>query len=129
MQTVVVAGGAGFIGSHLCKSLLDDNYKVICVDNLITGDEKNISPLFKNPNFQFIKQDVTTLSTFNFQLSTLNYIFHLASPASPNKKSPRSYINYPIETLLANSLGTYNLLEKARQIRCDQNPRSPSPET
>ena len=116
MQTVVVAGGAGFIGSHLCKSLLDDNYKVICVDNLITGDEKNISPLFKNPNFQFIKQDVTTLSTFNFQLSTLNYIFHLASPASPNKKSPRSYINYPIETLLANSLGTYNLLEKARQF-------------
>ncbi len=116
MQTVLVAGGAGFIGSHLCKSLLDDNYKVICVDNLITGDEKNISPLFKNPNFQFIKQDVTTLSTFNFQLSTLNYIFHLASPASPNKKSPRSYINYPIETLLANSLGTYNLLEKARQF-------------
>ena len=116
MQTVLVAGGAGFIGSHLCKSLLDDNYKVICVDNLITGDEKNISPLFKNPNFQFIKQDVTTLSAFNFQLSTLNYIFHLASPASPNKKSPRSYINYPIETLLANSLGTYNLLEKARQF-------------
>ena len=117
MQTVLVAGGAGFIGSHLCKNLLRDNYRVICIDNLITSDEKNISSFLKNPNFQFIKQDITAqLSTFNSQLSTLNYIFHLASPASPNQKSPRSYINYPIETLLANSLGSYNLLELARNL-------------
>lgn len=116
-KVVLVAGGAGFIGSHLCKSLLKDNYKVICVDNFITGDQKNISSLLTSPNFQFIKQDVTVqLSSLNSQLSTLNYIFHLASPASPNKKSARSYINHPIETLLANSLGTYNLLELARKL-------------
>lgn len=120
MQIVMVAGGAGFVGSSLCKSLLDDNYKVICVDNFITSDDKNISSLLKNPNFQFIKQDITEQisSRFDrdkFQISNLDYVFHLASPASPNKKSARSYINYPIETLLANSLGTYNLLELARQ--------------
>lgn len=116
MQTVLVAGGAGFIGFHLCKSLLADNYKVICVDNFLTSDEKNISPLSKNPNFQFIKQDVCKRLENLKDISSIDYIFHLASPASPNKKSPRSYMNYPIETLLVNSLGTYNLLEKARQF-------------
>ncbi|MDO8582975.1 MAG: SDR family oxidoreductase [bacterium] len=117
MQTVLVAGGAGFIGSHLCKSLLDDNYKVICVDNFITSDRKNIEGLLSNPNFQFIEQDIALdLSSFISHLSSLDYIFHLASPASPNKKSPRSYINFPIETLLANSMGSYNLLELSRKF-------------
>jgi nucleoside-diphosphate-sugar epimerase len=108
MQTVLVAGGAGFIGSHLCKKLLEKNYKVICVDNLLTGSEKNIEQLKNNPNFSFIKHDVTIPFPEN---PKADFIFHLASPASPNKKSPRSYINHPIETLLVNSLGTYNLLE------------------
>ncbi|MDO8657325.1 MAG: SDR family oxidoreductase [Candidatus Levybacteria bacterium] len=116
MRIVLVAGGAGFIGSHLCKELLDKEYEVICVDSLITGDKKNIENLLQNPNFKFIEFDITKdISTLNSQLSTLNYIFHLASPASPNAKSPRSYINYPIETLLVNSMGTYNLLEIARK--------------
>lgn len=116
-KRVLVAGGAGFIGSNLCKSLLDTNYKVICVDNFITSDEKNISSLLKNSNFKFIKHDITqTIQNSEFRIQNLDHIFHLASPASPNQKNPRSYINHPIETLLANSLGTYNLLEKARQF-------------
>ncbi|MCL6096430.1 MAG: SDR family oxidoreductase [Patescibacteria group bacterium] len=112
MQTVLVAGGAGFIGSHLCKKLLSENYKVICVDNLITGNKNNLNDILSNENFTFLEKDVTK----NFQEdSKLDFIFHLASPASPNKKSPRSYINHPLETLLVNSLGTYNLLELAKE--------------
>ncbi|MCL5435398.1 MAG: SDR family oxidoreductase [Patescibacteria group bacterium] len=112
MQTVLVAGGAGFIGSHLCKKLLSEKYKVICVDNLITGNKNNLNDILNNENFTFLEKDITK----NFQEdSKLDYIFHLASPASPNKKSPRSYINHPLETLLANSLGTYNLLELAKE--------------
>jgi nucleoside-diphosphate-sugar epimerase len=116
MQTVLVAGGAGFIGSHLCKSLLKNSYKVICVDNFITSDRNNLKNLLKNPEFIFVEFDVTKpLEKMNLKIQNIDYIFHLASPASPNKKSPRSYINFPIETLLANSLGTYNLLELARK--------------
>ncbi len=115
MQTVLVAGGAGFIGSHLCKELLDDKYKVIAIDNLITGDKKNIDVLLGNKNFSFIQRDISKDLNKGLGLAHINFIFHLASPASPNKKSPRSYINHPIETLLVNSVGTYNLLELARK--------------
>lgn len=110
MQSALVAGGAGFIGSHLCKRLLDE-YKVICIDNLITGDRKNIEPLLENSNFKFLKLDVSK----PLEIGTVDFVFHLASPASPNNKNPKSYINYPIETLLANSLGTYNLLEFSKK--------------
>ncbi|MEK7450527.1 MAG: UDP-glucuronic acid decarboxylase family protein [Patescibacteria group bacterium] len=115
MQTVLVAGGAGFIGSHLCKELLDDKYKVIAIDNLITGDRKNIDVLLGDKNFSFIQQDISKDLNKDLSLAHIDFIFHLASPASPNKKSPRSYINHPIETLLVNSVGTYNLLELARK--------------
>ncbi|HYM64880.1 MAG TPA: UDP-glucuronic acid decarboxylase family protein [Candidatus Sulfotelmatobacter sp.] len=111
MQTALVAGGAGFIGSHLCKNLLDKNFKVICVDSLITGDKKNIEKHLSNKNFVFLEKDITTSLEIDDEV---NYVFHLASPASPNKNSPRSYINYPIETLLANSQGTKNLLDLAK---------------
>ncbi|MCL5438425.1 MAG: SDR family oxidoreductase [Patescibacteria group bacterium] len=113
MQKVLIAGGAGFIGSHLCKSFLSDSLGVICVDSLITGDEKNIKPFITNPNFKFLRYDITQ-PLQDKELSELDYIFNLASPASPNKKSQRSYINYPIETLLANSDGTHYLLELAK---------------
>lgn len=112
MQIVLVAGGAGFIGSHLCKKLLSQNYKVICVDNLLTGDKNNLNEIKDNENFTFLEKDV--IKSFDID-SKLDYIFHLASPASPNKKSPRSYINHPLETLLVNSLGTYNLLEMSKK--------------
>jgi dTDP-glucose 4,6-dehydratase/UDP-glucuronate decarboxylase len=117
MHKALVAGGAGFIGSHLCKSLLEDGYKVVCVDNLITGDKKNIEALLVNAKFKFIEHDITKpVSSIKHKVSSIKYIFHLASPASPNKKSKRSYINYPVETLLANSAGTYNLLELSKKL-------------
>jgi nucleoside-diphosphate-sugar epimerase len=117
MQTILVAGGAGFIGTHLCKNLLNDNYKVICVDNFITGNKNNLKELLRNPKFSLLEQDIIQpIKSSKIGIQSLDYVFHLASPASPNKKSPRSYINHPIETLLANSEGTHNLLELARQF-------------
>lgn len=113
MQTALVAGGAGFIGTHLCEFLLKDGFRVICVDDLITGDKKNINKFLDNPEFKFVEHDI--VKPFNpDEFDNIDFIFHLASPASPNKKSPRSYINFPIETLTANSWGTKNLLDLAK---------------
>ena len=102
---IVVTGGAGFIGSHLCARLLEDGHSVLCVDNLLTGSEQNIEPLFKNSRFTFLEQDVT--QPFSFEAEA---IFHLASPASPV-----GYMEHPIETILVNSQGTYQMLEQARK--------------
>jgi nucleoside-diphosphate-sugar epimerase len=112
METVWVAGGAGFIGSHLCAELLSRNYAVVCLDNFITSSKQNIDPLLSNNNFTLCEQDICAITEVG-TLPTPNYIFHMASPASPNAKSPRSYIAYPIETLLVNSQGTHNLLSIA----------------
>lgn len=112
-KTALVAGGAGFIGSHLCKKLLQENLKVLCIDNFITGEKGNIADFSSNSNFTFIEKNVIKIDN-NFTKEKIDYIFHLASPASPNRKSPRSYINFPIETLLANSVGTFRLLELAK---------------
>lgn len=113
MSTYVIAGGAGFIGSHLCKRLLAEGKKVICIDNLITGSKDNIADILANSNFVFINHDViSALPKIDGKISG---IFHLASPASPNAKSPRSYINHPIETLMVNSLGTKRLLDLSRE--------------
>ncbi|MDP3998538.1 MAG: SDR family oxidoreductase, partial [bacterium] len=106
-------GGAGFIGSHLCERLLSLEHEVICVDNLITGSEKNIHELNANPKFDFLRHDVTQPLPEKIDAQV---IFHLASPASPNKNNPKSYINFPIETLLVNSLGTYQILELAKNL-------------
>ncbi|HKC04818.1 MAG TPA: UDP-glucuronic acid decarboxylase family protein [Patescibacteria group bacterium] len=108
MQKVLVTGGAGFIGSHLCDFLIAKDFKVICLDNLLTGSKKNIAQLLENPNFEFIEEDVS--QSLSSSLSDINYIFHLASPASPI-----DYQNYPEETLLANSMGTINMLELAKK--------------
>lgn len=115
MQTVYVAGGAGFIGSNLCKKLLDDNLKVVCLDNLVTSSESTIAPLEKNQHFIFKNVDITNSLDQYENLPKPDFIFHLASPASPNKRGLRSYIALPIQTLLANTLGTYNLLELAKK--------------
>jgi len=114
MQTIWVAGGAGFLGSHLCEKLLQNDVQIVCIDNLITGTRENIKHLEKNKNFSFIHQDILSLRKSGLSVPNPDFIFHLASPASPNKKSPRSYMSFPIETLLVNSLGTYNLLEFAK---------------
>lgn len=108
----LVTGGAGFIGSHLCEGLLNLKHEVICVDNLLTGSEKNIQNLAANGRFQFVKHDVTRPLP---EAISAQVIFHLASPASPNKDNPLSYMHFPIETLLVNSYGTFLLLEKARK--------------
>ncbi|GDX61742.1 epimerase [Candidatus Levyibacteriota bacterium] len=114
MQKVIVAGGAGFIGSYICRQLLEKGYLVVCIDNFITGDKKNIEDLDKNNNFHLLDHDLATEIPPSDLLNNISYIFHLASPASPNKKSKRSYINFPIETLLVNSVGSYNLLMLAK---------------
>ena len=108
----LVAGGAGFIGSHLCSSLLEKGNTVICVDNLITGSKKNIEKLLDNNRFTFIEHDIT--DQFNNatiqQIGTIDFIYHLASPASPIQ-----YQNHPLETLHVNSVGTENMLMLAKE--------------
>lgn len=103
-QGVLVTGGAGFIGSHLCDALLEGGYRVICLDNLATGASENIARALEHPLFRWERKDVT--EPFDYDAG---FIFHLASPASPV-----DYINMPLETMLANSLGTRNCLELAR---------------
>jgi dTDP-glucose 4,6-dehydratase/UDP-glucuronate decarboxylase len=107
-KTCLVAGGAGFIGSNLCDSLLLKGYRVIAADNLITGLEKNLEDARKNPVFSFVKVDISQKS--DLALPKIDYIFHLASPASVP-----DYQKYPMETALANSAGTVNLLNLARR--------------
>jgi len=107
MEKVLVTGGAGFIGSHLCDVLIEKGYFVYCVDNLITGSKKNIAHLEKNKNFKFIIKDI---SKDKLDIEKINYIFHLASPASPI-----DYQNLPEETALVNSVGTINMLELANK--------------
>lgn len=114
MQRVLVAGGAGFIGSHLCEKLLNDGFEVVCLDNLITGDQKNLDLLSRYKNFKFIKVDVSQ-NLDELSKEHFDYIFHLASPASPNERSNKSYLAFPIETLLVNSIGTKNLLEISKK--------------
>lgn len=114
MQNVWVTGGAGFIGSHLCRELLEKGYHVVCIDNFLTSSEENIQPLKEHAHFSFYNQNVIHLTgEVVKQLPKPDFIFHLASPASPNLKSPRSYMAYPIETLAVNSQGTHNILEIA----------------
>ena len=105
--TAVVTGGAGFLGSHLCDKLLEENIKVICVDNLSTGSTDNISHLSGNENFSFIKHDVTN---YIFIPGRVDYILHFASPASPI-----DYLKLPIQTLKVGSLGTHKALGLAKE--------------
>ena len=115
MPKALIAGGAGFIGSHLSKRLIADGFTVYCIDNLSTGSKNNIVNLLDNPAFMFFNHDITTpLNNLADRLEEVDYIFHLASPASPNPNNERSYLKLPVQTMLANSLGTYNLLEIAK---------------
>ncbi len=108
MQSVLITGGAGFIGSHLCDYLIEKGYKVIALDNLLTGSKKNIERLLGNPNFEFIEADVTMQAAIS-SVPHVDFIFHLASPASPI-----DYQAHPEETLLTNSIGTLNMLNLAK---------------
>jgi UDP-glucuronate decarboxylase len=112
MAKVIVTGGAGFIGSHLCEALLGIRHEVICIDNFLTGSEENIAHLKKNPHFQFVNHNV--IEPLPDDLSA-EYVFHLASPASPNHHSKISYHKLPMETMMVNTVGTLNLLKFAEK--------------
>lgn len=106
-KRILITGAAGFLGSHLCDRFIKEGYEVIGMDNLITGDLRNIEHLFKLEKFSFYNHDV---STFVFVPGELDYILHFASPASPI-----DYLKIPIQTLKVGSLGTHNLLGLAMQ--------------
>ncbi|MCK4937546.1 MAG: SDR family oxidoreductase [Methanosarcinales archaeon] len=105
MKTIVT-GGAGFLGSHLCDLLLEKGHEVICIDNLVTGNTRNIKHI-DSDGFTYLKHDITRPIYFG---DKIDYIFHLASPASPI-----DYLDLPIQTLKVGALGTYNMLGLAKE--------------
>src|ERR1700733_3277698 len=105
-KTAVITGGAGFLGSHLADRLLVEGFRVVAIDNMITGSPDNITHLASNPYFEFICQDV---SKFIYVPGSVEFVFHLASPASPV-----DYLEFPIPTLKVGALGTHNSLGLAR---------------
>jgi UDP-glucuronate decarboxylase len=107
MNTILITGGAGFIGSNLCERLLNDGNHIICLDNLYTGSIENIKHLFSNPRFKFINHDITIPLNIPFKI---DQIYNLACPASPPK-----YQQDPVYTLKVNFQGVLNLLELAKK--------------
>lgn len=107
-KTYLVTGGAGFVGSHLCAKLLDKGYAVICLDNFFTGSKQNIAPLMSNPNFEWLRHDITTPLSIE-----ADGIFNLACPASP--------VHYqwdPIQTTKISMFGILNMLDLAKRLKC-----------
>ncbi len=120
-KNILVTGGAGFIGSHLCERLIREGNRVICLDNLSTGAVHNMDQLLPNPNFQFLRLDVNDaidleqyaeLAAFKLPFQGIQEIYHLACPTSV-----KDFDQYKIQTLLANSTGNYRVLELARKYR------------
>jgi dTDP-glucose 4,6-dehydratase len=103
---VIVTGGAGFIGSHLCDALLGEGHTVVCADNLLTGSRRNLTHLKNEPRFEFVEADISR----PFDPGKMDYIFQFASAASPE-----DYMEYGIETLKTGSLGSFNALELAKK--------------
>jgi len=103
---MLITGGAGFIGSHLCEKLVKKSHEVICMDNLLTGNKANIKELLSMPNFKFIEYNVSEYVDIK---GNLDYVLHFASPASPI-----DYLKYPIQTLKVGALGTHKTLGLAK---------------
>ncbi len=119
IKNIIVTGGAGFIGSHLCERLIKEGHRVVCIDNLQGGSEANIHHLFAHPHFEFIHADITQpidlvqipeLKRFSIQGQGIQEIYHLACPTSP-----KEFLHIRKETLWANAQGTMNILEMAKQ--------------
>ncbi len=108
MKTILVTGGAGFLGSHLCEYLLEKGEKVVCVDNLFTGKEENVTRLIDNPNFSFINHDI--IEPFYLDGIKIDQIYNLACPASPIH-----YQYNPVRTIKANTIGVINVLGIAKK--------------
>jgi UDP-glucuronate decarboxylase len=117
-KNVLVTGGAGFLGSHLCDRLIQDGNNVICLDNFIGGNVNNIKPLLQNPKFRFINHDINKvidfkvypeLNDFNISIRGIQEIYHLACPTSA-----KNFDKFRAQTLYANSIGTINMLEFAK---------------
>ena len=106
-KKILITGAAGFLGSHLSDRFIKEGYQVIGMDNLITGDMKNIEHLMKEPNFEFAHYDVTK---YVHVPGKLDYILHFASPASPI-----DYLKIPIQTLKVGSIGIFHLLGLAKE--------------
>ena len=106
-KRVLVTGGAGFLGSHLCERLLNDQHHIVCLDNLFTGQKDNIAHLLSNPNFEFVNHDVTMPIQIN-----VDEIYNLACPASP-----KYYQQDPVQTVKTNVHGAINMLELAKQTK------------
>ena len=120
-KNILVTGGAGFIGSHLCDQLLRDNHRVICIDNLSTGTAGNIKALLQNQNFRFIRLDINQpfdleshaeLAAFKLPFQGIQEIYHLACPTSI-----KNFDQFKVQTLLSNSLGNYHVLELSKKYR------------
>ena len=105
-KRVLITGGAGFLGSHLCDRFIAEGYYVIAMDNLLTGDISNLDHLKDNPDFEFVNHDVSKFISIN---GDLEYVLHFASPASPI-----DYLKMPIQTMKVGSLGTLNCLGLAK---------------
>ena len=110
-KTILITGAAGFLGSHLCDRFIDEGFRVLGMDNFITGDRNNIQHILDHPNFELIEHDVTVHIDIK---EPIDYILHFASPASPI-----DYLKIPIQTLKVSSIGTHNLLglAKAKKAR------------
>lgn len=108
VRHAIIAGGAGFLGSHLVARLLSEGYHVVCVDDLSTGSEENISEHLENPNFEFVEHDIATPISVE-----CDKIYNLACPASP-----KQYMTNPIKTFKTSIFGTINLLDLANQQKC-----------
>jgi len=106
---ILVTGGAGFIGSHLCKNLLDQGNQVVCLDNFFTGQKSNIEPFLNNPDFELLEHDVT--KPFDDQIDQIDQIYNLACPASPVH-----YQKTPVETVRTNVLGAINCLDLSKKL-------------
>ena len=120
-KNILITGGAGFIGSHLCERFLKDGHRVICVDNLSTGEASNIESLLQNNSFRFIRLDVNQafdlelfpeLAPFKLPFQGIQEIYHFACPTSI-----KQFDQYKIQTLLSNSIGNYHVLELAKKYR------------